>query len=113
MCGTNITFPWPNIVWLNHYNLVQQGGKIKIPQHDRCETVEVIGEIKAEEGDQHFRYQRSSSIGEVIVSVFVLLDLHIVYLNKWIKRLIYIITSLFYVQHLKQRQLHHHNNQTH
>ena len=42
-----------------------------------------IGERRTEEGNQHFRYQRSIDIGEVIISVIVLLDLHAEYLNKW------------------------------
>ena len=35
-----------------------------------------------EKGNQHFRYQRSCSIVVVIVSAFLFLYLHIVYLDK-------------------------------
>ena len=35
-----------------------------------------------EEGNQHFRYQRSCDIEAVIVSMFALLTLHNVHLNK-------------------------------
>ena len=66
-----------------------------------------------EEGDQHFRYQIISSIGAVIVSVFVLLDLHIIYLNKQKNGLIYSFTYLYYVQHLNQpQQQQHMDNRT-
>ena len=34
-----------------------------------------------EEGNQHSRYQRISAIGAVIVSMFVVLDLNILYLK--------------------------------
>ena len=35
-----------------------------------------------EAGNENFRYQRSCAIEAVIVSVFVLLDLHILHLKK-------------------------------
>ena len=67
---------------------------------------------KDEEGNQHFRYQRSCAVGEVIVSVFIFLDLHIVHLNKLKKVPIYNFTSIFHVQHLKKQQQQHHNTRT-
>ena len=48
--------------------------------------MEEIGEIRTKEGNKHVIYQGSCAIGEVIVSVFVLLDLFILHLNKWDKR---------------------------
>ena len=56
--------------------------EIKIPQNYRQETVGGIGKRRTEEGNQHFRYQIISAIVAVIVSVFVLLDLHIVFIYK-------------------------------
>ena len=71
-----------------------------------------IRERRKEELNKHFIYQRSSSIGAVIVSVFVLLDFHIVYSKNEKNGLIYSFNYLFYVQHLKQRQQHHKDNRT-
>ena len=62
------------------------------------------GKIRKKEGNKPFIYQIISSIGAVIVSVIVLLDLHIIYLNKQKNGLIYSFTYLYYVQHLNQPQ---------
>ena len=63
----------------------------KIPQHYQRETVEGIVKRSNKEGNQHIQYLISGAIGEVIVSVFVLLGFHLLNL-KYIT--MYTTTSL-------------------
>ena len=78
---------YQNDIYLAEHKLVGQlklgtigRNKLKCPNMVQWETVEGIREKSMEEGNQQFIYQRSCAIGEVILSVFVLLNLNIVHL---------------------------------
>ena len=75
-----------------------------------------IGKIRTEKGQKkginNSDAKEVMPLERMILSVFALLDFHIVYLNKFKNELISSFISLFYVKHSKQKQPYHQNTRT-